>query len=65
MNRLTGQRALVTGGGRGIGAAIVRRLVAEGASVAINYRSDADAAEALAAELAASGGAGNAGMPAR
>ena len=56
MNRLTGQRALVTGGGRGIGAAIVRRLVAEGASVAINYRSDAVAAEAFAAELTASGG---------
>ena len=61
MNRLTGQRALVTGGGRGIGAAIVRRLVAEGASVAINYRSDAVAAEAFAAELAASGGGGERG----
>jgi 3-oxoacyl-[acyl-carrier protein] reductase len=61
VNRLTGQRALVTGGGRGIGAAIVRRLVAEGASVAINYRSDAVAAEAFAAELAASGGGGERG----
>ena len=59
MNRLIGQRALVTGGGRGIGAAIVRRLVAEGASVAINYRSDAGAAEALAAELTASGDTDN------
>ena len=51
MNRLDGKRALVTGGGRGIGAAIVRRLADEGAAVAINYRSDAGAAKALAARL--------------
>lgn len=51
MSELTGKRALVTGGSRGIGAAIVRRLVADGASVAINYRSGKGAAEALAAEL--------------
>jgi 3-oxoacyl-[acyl-carrier protein] reductase len=52
MNKpLSGKRALVTGGGRGIGAAIVRRLVADGASVAINYRSDAASARALAHEL--------------
>ncbi|MGD0935193.1 MAG: SDR family NAD(P)-dependent oxidoreductase, partial [Streptosporangiaceae bacterium] len=56
MNRLIGKRALVTGASRGIGAAIARRLAAEGAAVAINYRSGRDAAEALAKELAATGG---------
>ena len=35
--RLSGQVALVTGGSRGIGAAVVRAFVAEGAQVAINY----------------------------
>lgn len=48
---IAGKRALVTGGSRGIGAAIVRRLAAEGATVALNYRRDATSAEALAAEL--------------
>ena len=51
MGALSGKKALVTGGGRGIGAAIVRRLAAEGASVAINYRSDADSARRMAEEL--------------
>jgi 3-oxoacyl-[acyl-carrier protein] reductase len=51
MLELTGKKALVTGGSRGIGAAIVRRLVTDGASVAINYRSGKDAAEALVADL--------------
>lgn len=53
--RLTGRKALVTGGARGIGAAVARRLAADGADVAINYRSSGDAAEALAAEIAAVG----------
>lgn len=48
---LSGQVALVTGGSRGIGAAIVRELGKQGASVAINYARSADAAQALAAEL--------------
>ena len=48
---LAGKRALVTGGSRGIGAAIVRRLATEGVSVAVNYRTDKDAADALVAEL--------------
>ncbi|HUY44259.1 MAG TPA: SDR family oxidoreductase [Streptosporangiaceae bacterium] len=55
MSNLTGKRALVTGGGRGIGAAIARRLAADGASVVINYRNSAGAAEALAHELAGDG----------
>ncbi|MFB6707849.1 SDR family NAD(P)-dependent oxidoreductase [Streptomyces sp. NPDC056333] len=53
--RLTGRKALVTGGARGIGAAVARRLAADGADVAINYRSSDAAAEALAAEITAVG----------
>src|SRR6185437_3162662 len=48
--------ALVTGGSRGIGAAISRRLAADGHAVVINYAGRRDEAEALAAELTASGG---------
>lgn len=52
---LRGRIALVTGGSRGIGAAICRALAEAGASVAINYRNRADEAERLAAELSDKG----------
>jgi NAD(P)-dependent dehydrogenase (short-subunit alcohol dehydrogenase family) len=45
----------VTGGSRGIGAAIARRLAADGADVAITYQRSAEAAEKLAAEIRATG----------
>jgi 3-oxoacyl-[acyl-carrier protein] reductase len=48
--------ALVTGGSRGIGAAIVHALAGAGAAVAINYREQADTAQALATDIKAAGG---------
>jgi 3-oxoacyl-[acyl-carrier protein] reductase len=53
---LKGKVALVTGGSRGIGAAIVRRLAAEGASVAFTFVSGADAAQAVKADVEKAGG---------
>ncbi len=52
----TGRRALVTGGSRGIGAAISKRLAAAGHAVIVNYRSDEDAAASCVAEIEAAGG---------
>jgi 3-oxoacyl-[acyl-carrier protein] reductase len=48
---LAGKVALVTGGSRGIGAAIARRLAAEGAHVAISYANSSDKAESVRREL--------------
>ncbi|MGH3253003.1 MAG: SDR family oxidoreductase [Trebonia sp.] len=49
---LAGKTAVVTGGSRGIGRAIVRRLAADGARVVFSYRQDKAAADALTRELA-------------
>ena len=49
------QTVLVTGGGRGIGAATARRLALAGHAVAVNYLTSADQAGALAQELTAAG----------
>ena len=48
---LEGKTALVTGGSRGIGAAVARELAQAGATVVVGYRSGADEAEAIAAEI--------------
>ncbi|MBA1197815.1 3-oxoacyl-ACP reductase FabG [Pseudomonas plecoglossicida] len=53
---LTGKVALVQGGSRGIGAAIVRRLALQGAHVAFTYVSSAGPAQALAEEINSAGG---------
>jgi len=53
---LSGKVALVTGGSRGIGAGIVRRLAGEGAAVAFTYAGGEEPARALVAELTAQGG---------
>jgi NAD(P)-dependent dehydrogenase (short-subunit alcohol dehydrogenase family) len=47
---LKGKVALVTGAGRGIGAGIARDLGARGASIVVNYRGSASAAETLVQE---------------
>ncbi|WP_439622685.1 3-oxoacyl-ACP reductase family protein [Shinella sp.] len=53
---LTGKAALVTGGSRSIGAAIAKRLAADGAAVALTYNASPDKALQVVAEIEAAGG---------
>ena len=55
MDELTGKAALVTGGSRGIGAAIATALAERGADVAITFRSATDRARAVLSAIAAAG----------
>ncbi|MCY1482748.1 Cyclic-di-GMP-binding biofilm dispersal mediator protein [compost metagenome] len=65
---LAGKVAIVTGGSRSIGAAIAKRLAADGATVAITYNASANRAATVVEEITAAGGralslAANAGAP--
>lgn len=53
---LSNKIALVTGGSRGIGAAICKKLAAQGAQVVVNYASSPDAASQIVQQIQSSGG---------
>jgi len=55
-HQLKGRVALVSGGGRGIGRSICELLAIHGASVAVNYRKDEQAARDTVAAIVAAGG---------
>ena len=54
--KLAGKTAIVTGGGRDIGAAAAKKLAAEGANVALSYFESSKGAEAVVADITAAGG---------
>ena len=56
MSKLSNKVALVTGGSRGIGAGIAKRLAADGAKVAITYTKGTDAAASIVKEIESGGG---------
>ena len=56
--KLAGKTAIVTGGGRDIGAAVALKLASEGANVAINYFSSSKGADDVVAKIEAAGGKG-------